>query len=223
MKKIALFLSVVIATAMADTAAAKPDTLSIDKTYYPGRRAFYELTPVKKHNIVMLGNSLTERGLWGEYFQPAYVLNRGIGGDCISGMIHRIGPIVEGQPRAIFIMGGANDLVFSKISGEKLLEQYERLLGIIARESPRTKIYIQSLLPLNEAMNEKFFKGKNARIAAFNALLRDMAARRGLTYIDIWSDMQRDGILPAEYTFDGIHLKADGYRIWIEKIRPYIK
>ena len=57
MKKIALFLSVVIATAMADTAAAKPDTLSIDKTYYPGRRAFYELTPVKKHNIVMLGNS----------------------------------------------------------------------------------------------------------------------------------------------------------------------
>lgn len=223
MKKIALFLSVVIATAMADTAAAKPDTLSIDKTYYPGRRAFYELTPVKKHNIVMLGNSLTERGLWGEYFQPAYVLNRGIGGDCISGMIHRIGPIVEGQPRAIFIMGGANDLVFSKISGEKLLEQYERLLGVIARESPRTKIYIQSLLPLNEAMNEKFFKGKNARIAAFNALLRDMAARRGLTYIDIWSDMQRDGILPAEYTFDGIHLKADGYRIWIEKIRPYIK
>ena len=171
----------------------------------------------------MLGNSLTERGFWSEYFQTERVLNRGIGGDCISGMIHRIGPIVEGQPRAIFIMGGANDLVFSKISGEKLLEQYERLLGVIARESPRTKIYIQSLLPLNEAMNEKFFKGKNARIAAFNALLRDMAARRGLTYIDIWSDMQRDGILPAEYTFDGIHLKADGYRIWIEKIRPYIK
>ena len=45
--------------------------------------------------------------------------------------------------------------------------------------------------------DEKFFKGKNARIVAFNALLRDMAARRGLTYIDIWSDMQRDGILPA--------------------------
>ena len=36
-------------------------------------------------------------------------------------------------------------------------------------------------------------------------------------------ELARDGILPAEYTFDGIHLKADGYRIWIEKIRPYIK
>ena len=150
MKKIALFLSVVIATAMADTAAAKPDTLSIDKTYYPGRRAFYELTPVKKHNIVMLGNSLTERGLWGEYFQPAYVLNRGIGGDCVSGMIARLETILSGKPKAMFIMAGTNDLIFSKTSYEKLLEQYERMLDIIARESPRTKVYIQSLLPLVE-------------------------------------------------------------------------
>ena len=160
MKKIALFLSVVIATAMADTAAAKPDTLSIDKTYYPGRRAFYELTPVKKHNIVMLGNSLTERGLWGEYFQPAYVLNRGIGGDCVSGMIARLETILSGKPKAMFIMAGTNDLIFSKTSYEKLLEQYERMLDIIARESPRTKVYIQSLLPLVEDRQD-YFKGKS--------------------------------------------------------------
>ena len=69
-------------------------------------------------------------------------------------------------------MGGANDLLFSKISNEKLLQQYERLLDIIARETPRTRVYIQSLLPLNEAHNEAFMKGKNARFAEFNALLR---------------------------------------------------
>ena len=178
MKKIALFLSVVIATAMADTAAAKPDTLSIDKTYYPGRRAFYELTPVKKHNIVMLGNSLTERGLWGEYFQPAYVLNRGIGGDCVSGMI--------------------------------------------ARESPRTKVYIQSLLPLVEDRQD-YFKGKNKRIAGFNAVLREMAERRNLPYIDIWSAIQNNGALPEEFTHDGIHLTGPGYAVWVETLRPYMK
>ena len=204
-------------------AASGASAQKFHNAYYDTRRAAHDEEGLQQGAIVFLGNSITEQGWWSLLLKRGDVENRGIGGDCISGMIHRIGPIVEGQPRAIFIMGGANDLVFSKISGEKLLEQYERLLGIIARESPRTKIYIQSLLPLNEAMNEKFFKGKNARIAAFNALLRDMAARRGLTYIDIWSDMQRDGILPAEYTFDGIHLKADGYRIWIEKIRPYIK
>ena len=77
----------------------------------------------------MLGNSLTERGFWSEYFQTERVLNRGIGGDCISGMINRVQPIVDGRPKAIFIMGGANDLLFSKISNEKLLQQYERPAG----------------------------------------------------------------------------------------------
>ena len=181
----------------------------------------------KKGETVFTGSSLCELFPINEMLQNVEprirVYNRGIGGDCISGMINRVQPIVDGRPKAIFIMGGANDLLFSKISNEKLLQQYERLLDIIARETPRTRVYIQSLLPLNEAHNEAFMKGKNARFAEFNALLRAMAERRGLTFIDIWSAMQRNGELPEEYTFDGIHLKAAGYAVWIEKIRPYVK
>ena len=204
MKKLILLL---LAAAVATTAAAQAqrDTLTFNNDYYFSKRNVEELVPVTGQNIVMLGNSLTERGFWAEYFQGKRVLNRGI---------------VDGRPKAIFIMGGANDLLFSKISNEKLLQQYERLLDIIARETPRTRVYIQSLLPLNEAHNEAFMKGKNARFAEFNALLRAMAERRGLTFIDIWSAMQRNGELPEEYTFDGIHLKAAGYAVWIEKIRP---
>ena len=206
MKKLILLL---LAAAVATTAAAQAqrDTLTFNNDYYFSKRNVEELVPVTGQNIVMLGNSLTERGFWAEYFQGKRVLNRGIGGDCISGMINRVQPIVDGRPKAIFIMGGAN----------------ERLLDIIARGTPRTKVYIQSLLPLNEAHNETFMKGKNARFAEFNALLRAMAERRGLTFIDIWSGMQRNGELPEEYTFDGIHLKAAGYAVWIEKIRPYVK
>ena len=197
MKKLILLL---LAAAVATTAAAQAqrDTLTFNNDYYFSKRNVEELVPVTGQNIVMLG-------------------------DCISGMINRVQPIVDGRPKAIFIMGGANDLLFSKISNEKLLQQYERLLDIIARETPRTRVYIQSLLPLNEAHNEAFMKGKNARFAEFNALLRAMAERRGLTFIDIWSAMQRNGELPEEYTFDGIHLKAAGYAVWIEKIRPYVK
>ena len=219
MKKTALFL---LAVATATGVSAQVDTLRIDKTYYPVRRAFYELTPVKKHNIVMLGNSLTERGLWGEYFQPAYVLNRGIGGDCVSGMIARLETILSGKPKALFIMAGVNDLIFSKTTYEKLLEQYERMLDIIARESPRTKVYIQSLLPVIEDRSE-YFTGKNSRIAGFNTVLREMAERRGLPYVDIWSAIQSDGALPAEYTQDGIHLTGPGYAVWVETLRPYMK
>lgn len=218
-KLIALLLAVTAVT----TVSAQRDTLTFDNDYYHSKRNVEELTPVTRHNIVMLGNSLTERGFWSEYFQDKRMLNRGIGGDCISGMINRLQPIVEGQPKAIFFMGGVNDLLFSRISNEKLLSQIERMLDIIAKGTPRTKVYIQSALPVNASFNEGMLKGKNERIVAFNALLRAMAERRGLTFIDIWSDMQKNGELPVEYTFDGVHLKADGYRVWIDKIRPYVK
>ena len=120
-------------------------------------------------------------------------------------------------------MGGVNDLLFSKISFEKLVSQYERLLDYIAAHSPRTKVYVQSPLPVNEAMNEKLLKGQNPRLAEYGKQLRAMAERRGLVYIDIWSAMQRDGSLPAEYTSDGIHLTGAGYKVWIEQIAPYMK
>ena len=81
--------------------------------YYTTKRNVEELVPVTRRNIVMLGNSLTERGFWSEYFPDKRVLNRGIGGDRIVGMLARLDPIVGGQPRAIFIMAGVNDLVFT--------------------------------------------------------------------------------------------------------------
>ena len=119
MKKLILLL---LASAVATTAAAQAqrDTLTFNNDYYFSKRNVEELVPVTGQNIVMLGNSLTERGFWAEYFQGKRVLNRGIGGDCRSGMINRVQPIVDGRPKAIFIMGGANDLLFSKISNEKL-------------------------------------------------------------------------------------------------------
>ena len=86
MKKLILLL---LAAAVATTAAAQAqrDTLTFNNDYYFSKRNVEELVPVTGQNIVMLGNSLTERGFWAEHFQGKRVLNRGIGGDCISGMI----------------------------------------------------------------------------------------------------------------------------------------
>lgn len=223
MKKLLLLslfsLSAISVLAMPDGV----DTLNYRCDYYYNRRDMHETEAVTRRNVVMLGNSITERGSWNEFLNDGRVLNRGIGGDCISGMIARITPIAMGHPRKIFVMAGVNDLVFSHITVEHLLAQYERLLDRIREVSPRTRIYVQSLLPLNEGMNEQYFKDKNARITEFNAALRRMAERRGLTYIDIHSRMLRDGALPAEYTVDGIHLSADGYAVWCELLRPCIR
>lgn len=219
MKRLILTL---LSTAAAVTLAAQPDSLDYRGDYYFSKRSQQESLPVRPHHTVMLGNSLTERGAWAEYFPEAHVINRGIGGDCVAGMAARLDSIVAGRPRAIFLMAGVNDLIFSTIAPEALLRQYERLLDRIAAESPATQVFIQSPLPLDEARNEPYFTGKNARIEAFDRLLRRMAARRGLKFIDIRSRMLRDGKLPAEYTVDGIHLTPAGYAVWVEALRPYV-
>lgn len=220
MKKTLLIL---LALAAGTTALrAQPDSLDYRGDYYFAKRAQQERETVHSRNIVMLGNSLTERGAWADILQDSLVLNRGIGGDCVAGMTARLGAIVAGKPRALFLMAGVNDLIFSKITPEALLGQYERLLDAIRTASPRTTVFIQSLLPLDETQNEEYFAGKNARIEAFNTLLRETARQRGLDYIDVWNRMARDGKMPAEYTVDGIHLNAAGYAVWSDVLRPYL-
>lgn len=219
MKKLALFFLLATGTTAL---CAQPDSLDYRSDYYSAKRAQQERVAVQPQHTVMLGNSLTERGAWADLLQDSLVVNRGIGGDCVAGMTARLGAIVAGKPRALFLMAGVNDLIFSKITPEALLGQYERLLDAIRNASPRTTVFIQSLLPLDEAQNEEYFAGKNARIEAFNTLLRDMARRRGLDYIDIWSRMACDGKMPAEYTVDGIHLNAAGYAVWVDVLRPYL-
>lgn len=219
MKKLALFL---LLASGATALRAQPDSLDYRSDYYFSKRAQQERTAVQPQHIVMLGNSLTERGAWADLLQDSLVVNRGIGGDCVAGMTARLGAIVAGKPRALFLMAGVNDLIFSKITPEALLGQYERLLDAIRAASPRTTVFIQSLLPLDETQNEAWFAGKNARIEAFDSLLRETARRRELDYIDIRSRMARDGRMPAEYTVDGIHLNAAGYAVWTDVLRPYL-
>ena len=125
MKRLILTL---LSTAAAVTLAAQPDSLDYRGDYYFSKRSQQESLPVRPHHTVMLGNSLTERGAWAEYFPEAHVINRGIGGDCVAGMAARLDSIVAGRPRAIFLMAGVNDLIFSTIAPEALLRQYERLL-----------------------------------------------------------------------------------------------
>ncbi|MBF1554952.1 MAG: serine acetyltransferase, partial [Prevotella pleuritidis] len=62
-------------------------------------------------DVVMLGNSLTELGGdWNRLLRWRRVRNRGISGDDATGILHRLGQILPGKPKAIFLMVGINDL-----------------------------------------------------------------------------------------------------------------
>ena len=192
--------------------------------YYARRATLFDQLPIGKKDIVMLGNSLTDGCEFNELLGNRHIKNRGIVGDIVQGLIDRIGPIIKGQPSKLFIMSGVNDISHD-VSADSIARAIEKLIVMVKQGSPRTKIYLQSLLPFNNEVREwKLLKGRDHVVVEANLLLEQVARRQGVTWINLYplfADV--NGHLRADLTNDGLHLMGQGYLIWRDAIRPYIK
>ena len=216
MKKCILLLVVALSVLTA-LAQANQDV------YYVRRVTLFDQLPVGKKDIIMLGNSLTDGAEWNELLNNRHVKNRGIVGDIIQGYYERMEPILKGQPKKIFILGGVND-VSHDVSGDSIARAMEKLIVLIKTRSPRTKIYLQSMLPFNnEVRLWKYLKDREQVVVDGNRALEQVARRQGVTWINLYPLFLDDnGRLRAEYTNDGLHLMGPAYLIWRDAIKPYI-
>lgn len=217
MKKIAI---IAVLALMALTAVAQAN----QDPYYARRATLFDELPIDKKDIVMLGNSLTDGCEFNELLGNRHIKNRGIVGDIVQGLIDRIGPIIEGQPKKLFIMSGVNDISHG-VTADSIARVTERLIVMVKQGSPRTKIYLQSLLPFNNDVREwKLLKDRDHVVVKANILLEQVARRQGVTWINLYPLFaDENGRLRADLTNDGLHLMGKGYLIWRDAIKPYIK
>jgi len=181
--------------------------------------SMFRAAPVTKGAIVFLGNSLTEGGNWSELFPDKQILNRGIGGDITEGVIKRMDEIVRHQPSKLFICIGTNDIA-KGISQEVIVQNYKAILQIVKTQSPETKIYVQSLLPVGK----KIITGhSNEKIVPLNAEIIRLCSEMKITYIDLYpSFTDETGYLNPAYTNDNLHLLGKGYLVWKGLIEVYV-
>ena len=192
--------------------------------YYARRVTLFEMLPVGKKDIVFMGNSLTDGCEFHELLGNPHIKNRGIVGDIVQGLIERADPVIKGQPRKIFIMCGVNDISHD-VSGDSIARAMERLVVMIKEGSPRTKIYVQSMLPFNNKVREwKLLKDREHVVVEGNAALEQMARRQGVTFINLYPLFVDDeGLLKKEFTNDGLHLMGPAYAVWRDAVAPYVK
>lgn len=191
--------------------------------YYARRATLFDLLPVYSSDIIMLGNSLTDGAEWNELFDNCHVKNRGIVGDIIPGFFERLEPILKGQPRKIFIMGGVND-VSHGVSADSIVSAMRQVVTTIQSRCPNTKIYVQSMLPFNNDVRLwKLLKGREQVIVDGNTGLERMCKELGVKFINLYPlFVGEGGKLKPEYTNDGLHLMGPAYLIWRDALRPYI-
>jgi lysophospholipase L1-like esterase len=174
--------------------------------------------PQKTGSIVFLGDSQIEYCNWNELLGNKNILNRGIAGDVTAGLIGRIDEICRHQPSKIFIEIGTNDLSMD-IAPLQIIDDFGKLVALIKAQS-EAKIFINSVLPVQDLPFEGF---QNAEILALNRQLKAFCAAEKLTFIeldDIFAD--ENGNLKAEFTHDGLHLTAEGYVAWAERLKQYL-
>lgn len=219
MKRI-LFLLMAVATlsCMAQKKPVNPDV------YYARRATLFDLLPVYSSDIIMLGNSLTDGAEWNELFGNCHVKNRGIVGDIIPGFFERLEPILKGQPRKIFIMGGVNDISHG-VSADSIVSAMTQVVTTIQARCPKTEIYVQSMLPFNNDVRLwKLLKGREQVVVDGNKGLESMCQRLGVTFINLYPlFVGENGKMKPEYTNDGLHLMGGAYLIWRDALLPYIR
>lgn len=191
--------------------------------YWKQRVSLFEKIPITSSDIVFLGNSITDGGEFSELFKNEDIKNRGINSDVISGVRERVGQVTSGQPRKIFLLIGINDISHN-LSVSEIARQYDELVQDIRSQSPESKLYIQSILPINNDFTRyKNLKGKSQVIVDVNEQLRLIAEKRGAIFIDLFPALSdSNGKLRKDFTNDGLHLLGKGYRAWTDYIKEYV-
>lgn len=187
--------------------------------YYPQQRikteqrretrkdSFYKDTH-SMNEIIFLGNSLTEGFDLPRYFRGSNIKNRGIGGDRTTDILNRLDEITTAKPRLVLLMVGINDLHF--YTQEQIINNYERIIQIIQKESPDTRIIVQSVLPVAEFYNAQL----NQQVETLNQQLEPLAENHQLRYIDLYPFFTQHEPMAELYQPDGVHLAQPGYQLW---------
>ena len=206
MKRVSTFLAALLCTAIA---------IFADLPFRNHRYDAFKTLPVTSEHVVFVGNSITNMHEWWEAFGNPNVVNRGVSGAVTDEALENIEAIAAGKPKKVFIMMGTNDLGTVGINttahvAQNVTLMVERFQAV----SPGTELYVQSILPSN--------KRDMVLQQATNAALEALCVEKGITYIDLWDDLLGVATNSDRLSYDNLHLTAAAYKIWCDKVAPYV-
>ena len=156
-------------------------------------------------------------------FDNPEILNRGIGGDVLEGVAKRLEFLKTSEPAALFLMIGINNMNRGDPNDEIFLE-YKLLVEKIKDYNPSTKLFLQSILPINQKLFIGIPIASNESIESLNQNIQKLAENMGAVYVNLYSHfLNTEGELDKKYSNDGLHISGEGYLLWKQIIKKYIR
>ncbi|WP_084106324.1 alpha/beta hydrolase fold domain-containing protein [Demequina sp. NBRC 110056] len=161
--------------------------------------------------LLFLGDSITEQGLWSEWFAGSPVANRGVGGERSDEVLKRTGRELN-SPAAVSLLIGTNDLT-AEVAEDEIVANVDAILSLVRDRAGDVPIVVSSVMPRTAELRQ--------RIESLNARYHELAAKHGAAFLDLWRVLATDeGAIKQEFSLDELHLTGPGYAAWVELLRP---
>lgn len=168
--------------------------------------------------IVFIGDSLTQWFDWEGRFPGHRVMNFGISGETVEGLLarrERIRATVD-NPDVIFLMTGINNIANGQ---NDILVPYQEFVRNLTTWYKKSKIVIQSILPVGLTWIS------NNAIRDTNLHLREIAREYKAEYLDVYSLFVDSSGMPKKgyLSDDGVHLANKGYKTWANEVERFLR
>ncbi len=212
--------------------------LDWQKKIYFDRIAEFKKNPIGKNKIVFLGNSIIKGGGdWNKRYGINNIVNRGISGDYTKGILKRLGEIFFYKPVSVFLMIGINEFFADnsekpEINPKYVAENILKIADIINEYSPKTEIFIHTILPINNDqyievkkvnynfLQNNFIPSINKQVEETNSILKSNKKYRIIDLYSIFIDQKLK--MNPNLSTDGVHLNENGYNLWIQETKDLI-
>ncbi|MBQ1893023.1 MAG: hypothetical protein II155_02840 [Clostridia bacterium] len=135
-----------------------------------------------------------------------------------TGTVPIIDEVGQGSYGKVIIQLGQNELAWPNTTA--FIQKYSDLIDDIMLRQPGARVFIVALPPVTKAYNDADQTGvNNENITRMNGLLKELAIRRGVVFIEVPEELYDEaGALPEDASSDGLHLNLKYDRIWADHI-----
>ena len=226
----ALLLSLLL----APLASAATESRTSESAFTPVEKSRHAdfMKQIKAGNgdfsFVLLGDSITDG--WTNkaketyaQFAPWKPLDLGVSGETTEELLWRImnGELDGYKAKVVMIMIGTNNLGhYGDERPEWVAAGIKKIIETVRAKQPQAKILLLAIFPRSATTQDAI----RQKVDATNKLLPALADDKNVFFLDIGSKFtDAQGNLPKTLMPDLLHPNADGYRVWINAVKPKLE